>query len=404
MRTQSIITFLGLLMVSLPGRAQLKADEGGVCIKGGTDFSVDGLILIPDNDLVVKSLILSRDNISTAWPQFSSVKRRYRLSVPVVFSGKIGMNFTDTELNGNSPEALALAYSEIVSAGSFKDYSLYQAGVINLEKRTISGSFSEGIHLAGLTAVTPGITIPPVNASPGTSICEGSSLTLSTVQAASWQWYHNGTVIPGGNRQDLVVSEAGDYTVLATFANGVKSVSDQINVSVESIPEVSVSCDKGEKLSLGDKAILTVSGGKSYTWVDEEGILSGQTASSITVRPSKTTTYKVLVGNGSSCKVVKSFSVKVEEDYKTLIPNNFLTPNGDGANDTWIINNIDMYPNNEVEVFDRAGRVVYYQTGYKNNWDGSLNGKQLAEDTYYFVLIVNSGKKKISGYISIVKE
>ncbi|WP_438894631.1 gliding motility-associated C-terminal domain-containing protein, partial [Bacillus cereus group sp. BC328] len=53
---------------------------------------------------------------------------------------------------------------------------------------------------------------------------------------------------------------------------------------------------------------------------------------------------------------------------------NILSPNGDGYNDKWIVDNIDFYPNNEVKIFDKAGRILYNKKGYDNSWDGTLDG------------------------------
>jgi hypothetical protein len=41
---------------------------------------------------------------------------------------------------------------------------------------------------------------------------------------------------------------------------------------------------------------------------------------------------------------------------------------------------------------------------YTNDWKGTLNGVQLAEDTYYYVLYFgDTTKGQIKGYVSIVK-
>lgn len=90
--------------------------------------------------------------------------------------------------------------------------------------------------------------------------------------------------------------------------------------------------------------------------------------------------------------------------YSDLIANNMITPNGDGVNDTWIVKNIHLYPNNELKIYDREGRLVYETIGYNNTWDGLFNGNPLPEDTYYYVLFLDSGKDKRTGFISIVRE
>lgn len=94
----------------------------------------------------------------------------------------------------------------------------------------------------------------------------------------------------------------------------------------------------------------------------------------------------------------------VVSPYVDLIANNMITPNGDGVNDTWVVKNIKLYPNNELKIFDREGRVVFSVFGYDNSWDGMFNGNPLKEDTYYYILTIDSGKSRKTGFISIVKE
>jgi gliding motility-associated-like protein len=85
---------------------------------------------------------------------------------------------------------------------------------------------------------------------------------------------------------------------------------------------------------------------------------------------------------------------------------NLLSPNGDGVNDVFKIDNLDMYPNNEVKIFDRAGRLLYSKKDYskEGEWTGMLNGLPLAEDTYYYVVDFGKGNPKYKGYITIVRE
>lgn len=48
-----------------------------------------------------------------------------------------------------------------------------------------------------------------------------------------------------------------------------------------------------------------------------------------------------------------------------------ITPNGDGINDTWVIYNIENFPNNEIRVYNRWGKEVFAARNYKNDWDGT---------------------------------
>jgi gliding motility-associated-like protein len=83
---------------------------------------------------------------------------------------------------------------------------------------------------------------------------------------------------------------------------------------------------------------------------------------------------------------------------------NILTSNGDGKNDVWVIKDLDRYPENELTVFDRAGRVVYQKVNYKNDWAGDISGLPLSQDTYYYILkLKKDGQTSIKkGFITIL--
>ena len=83
---------------------------------------------------------------------------------------------------------------------------------------------------------------------------------------------------------------------------------------------------------------------------------------------------------------------------------NLLTPNGDGKNDTWVIKDVELYPDNTVKIFDRAGRMLWNAKGYDNSWNGTLNGSPLEEGTYFYILNLGINKRTQRGYITIVRE
>lgn len=87
-----------------------------------------------------------------------------------------------------------------------------------------------------------------------------------------------------------------------------------------------------------------------------------------------------------------------------IVANNILSPNGDGKNDTWVIKDIDRYPDNEVTVFDKSGRVVFQTKNYQNNWAGNFSGVMLAEDTYYYTIKLKKNGKigMVRGFITIL--
>ncbi|NOR87782.1 MAG: T9SS type B sorting domain-containing protein, partial [Bacteroidales bacterium] len=86
---------------------------------------------------------------------------------------------------------------------------------------------------------------------------------------------------------------------------------------------------------------------------------------------------------------------------------NGLTPNGDGQNDTWFIENIDLYPENDVLIFNRWGDVIIELKNYDNIktfWDGKNKYEEyLPDGTYYYVIRISvEGQEKVfSGWLYV---
>jgi len=94
------------------------------------------------------------------------------------------------------------------------------------------------------------------------------------------------------------------------------------------------------------------------------------------------------------------------EDSATIAPSclkiyNEFSPNDDGQNDTFYIDCITQYPDNQLEIFNRWGNLVYFKKGYDNTWDGKADGsaKTLPEGTYFYILDLGDGSPKTSGWL-----
>ncbi|MEZ4983040.1 MAG: gliding motility-associated C-terminal domain-containing protein [Saprospiraceae bacterium] len=79
---------------------------------------------------------------------------------------------------------------------------------------------------------------------------------------------------------------------------------------------------------------------------------------------------------------------------------NGFSPDGDGENDTFVINGIEDYPDNLVRVYNRWGNLVFEKKGYRGTWDGTWEGKDLPDGTYYYLIDLGDGKL-FSGFLQI---
>lgn len=82
---------------------------------------------------------------------------------------------------------------------------------------------------------------------------------------------------------------------------------------------------------------------------------------------------------------------------------NQFSPNGDGTNDVLVINCIENYPNNTLEIFDRYGNQVYKAVRYDNSWNGTGKSGDLPKGTYYYILNLGDGSPIEKGWIQIIR-
>ncbi|MUU77742.1 DUF7507 domain-containing protein, partial [Winogradskyella endarachnes] len=87
---------------------------------------------------------------------------------------------------------------------------------------------------------------------------------------------------------------------------------------------------------------------------------------------------------------------------------NEFSPDGDGVNETFVIDCIERFPDNKLEVYNRWGNIVYSAKGYLNDWKGTSNGRavinqsdDLPVGTYYYVLDLGDGSDPRVGWLYI---
>lgn len=79
----------------------------------------------------------------------------------------------------------------------------------------------------------------------------------------------------------------------------------------------------------------------------------------------------------------------VTNEIEQLIPN-AISPNGDGQNDVWKLNFIDLVnPQAEIIIVNRWGQTVFQSIGYSQPWDAIYDGKSLPEGTYFYIIKIS---------------
>ncbi len=94
----------------------------------------------------------------------------------------------------------------------------------------------------------------------------------------------------------------------------------------------------------------------------------------------------------SAAIIVKVFPFQTENPLPDI-----LTPNGDGMNDEWIVDELlihpEKYPENRLTIYNRWGNQVFHAKPYFNDWAGTnQKGQSLPESTYYYILHLDVGE------------
>lgn len=216
------------------------------------------------------------------------------------------------------------------------------------------------------------------------AICKGSETTLTpTGDANTYQWSTNATT------QTIDVSEAGLYSVTYTSTDGC-NITEQFNVSVSNPPTnifINTTDFSGSNNSI--TVIVTDLGNFEYS-LDGINYQYSNVFTGLAIG-----TYTVYIRDLGGCGIVTLTTYIL--DYPR-----FVTPNGDGFNDTWRIPNLSkLDPNAVIQIFDRYGKLLY-QMEPQFSWDGTRKGKTMPASDYWFLVKFTNGKE-LRGHFSLFR-
>ncbi len=282
-------------------------------------------------------------------------------------------------------------FSGTVSKATLTYTATPASRVFGLANPTITGTVTGFVGTDTQASATTGTlsftTTATTSSAPGTYPVTGTGLSATNytfVQAAANSTAFTVTASTNASLASLTVSNG---TLAPTFATATKTYTDTVTNSITSITITPTVADVS--------ATITVNG---------TAVTSGSASSAIALTTGSNTITIVVTAQDGTTKLTYTLTVvRAAIVQTTVIANNFISPNGDGKNDTWVVSNLQSYPNNMVTIFDRAGRTLYTKKGYTNTWDGTYQGSPLNEDTYYYVIDLGNGTSAIKGFITLVR-
>ena len=192
------------------------------------------------------------------------------------------------------------------------------------------------------------------------------------------------------------------FYATVTSSNGCQSFPDSIAILLVDVSNLSAGADV--EICTGSEVELNATGGLIYLW-DSDNTIND---SSVIVSPTFPTTYFVTITDINGCIVEDSVNVGILPASECNIEiYTAFSPNGDGDNDTWIIDGIEGYKENIVYFYNRWGDLVSKIENYDNDqnvWNGKnqFTGQNVSTGTYYYI-VEAGGTQARNGWVQIVK-
>lgn len=237
-------------------------------------------------------------------------------------------------------------------------------------------------------------------------LCQGESDTLSIIDHTNLvtevDWYFDNQFLKTDHQHVIdATSSAGEYFVIGSnghcidTSNTVQVKFIDLHLTVKAEPQIIA---EGESTHLS-----TQSNVDSIRWSsdDFEGLPNWSTKA-FDVRPLESTNFLV-VGTIGNCEISDEIWVKVIKPFQVPY---FFSPNDDGDNDEWIIDNLESYDNYSIYIYNRWGNLVKKYENEYSPWKGDNDKKEkLPDGTYFYIIEAEYDSKVVSitGHVTILK-
>ena len=346
-------------------------------------------------------------------------------------------DFTTTSTNGTGAEALTLGYSweieepspstTIVATGSSNSLSHTFASVGAWKVRLLT-EYTDGI---GCNVLEKTITVsadPAYTLSQSTvTKCFSDQTTISLTGASvgngdTWTWDD----IDATTDADLVTDVAGTYTATYTTNTGCETTTGSVVItdfdgigvtateSTFKVSELAQTTVRRDTIIFAEdqtSVTLTAANSMTFTWTSAKpngdpttsSDIDNPAVATVVVKPSAPTIIVTVSGQTlDGC----TESTEIVITSGSFTPRKSFSPNGDGINDLWTINNSRNLDGCTVYIIDGRGATVLEATSPFIDdivWDGNYNGNPAPDGVYYFVMKCADSEESQTGSILLAR-
>ncbi|MBR5971212.1 MAG: T9SS type B sorting domain-containing protein [Paludibacteraceae bacterium] len=228
-------------------------------------------------------------------------------------------------------------------------------------------------------------------------ICEGdqAKVDASSYEASVYLWTANGDTI--GRSATIVVRPKETTVYNVEMSRGVCTATDEYELQVTSLPVIT----SVDSVGIRDREIVMEPGkgtGTFYYWVDTES----SKATDNLVYNLTFAKHVAFVRDENGCQTSYPFEVLAPP---VIIPE-FFTPNGDGVNDTWVVEVLrEVYTDAKVQIYDRFGKLMTeYLGGESEGWDGLYKGVPMPSTDYWYLIDIEEIDRQYSGHFTLIRQ
>jgi gliding motility-associated-like protein len=255
--------------------------------------------------------------------------------------------------------------------------------------------------------------LPPTVINSNPSYCTTDNPTVANLDinltaTGTITWYTDATLAIVLASTDALI-DGEDYFATQTGGSGCpSSIGVQVDVTINDTPtptlnDPSLTYCINDGPTINDLTLNITEYDASLSnlvWYD--AATGGNTITDTSTLSSNTNYYAVLVDPVTGCE--SSIRLDVLPDLtdcgKLVIPDGF-SPNDDGTNDTFDIDNLNvLYPNFVMEIYNRYGNLIYKgntstpRFNGKSNQSGTVGSGDLPVGVYFYIFNYNDGINK----------
>jgi gliding motility-associated-like protein len=277
-------------------------------------------------------------------------------------------------------EANNLDYQYKWSNGSVgPEVLLYKSGSYTL---TVTNAFACSRELPVQVEVVQPVVISTVSTE--VFVCDGDAIDLSVQGANEYLW--------SSLEDPLFAEDQSSINFRPTTLTNFRVVgqnqcfADTLEIRVDIYQNQFLLVDT--QLIEGSPLHLFIPGARETSWTGDFFIDCVACDDPI-VRPTEQGQMFVSFTDQNSCLWQDTIEVEVIP-LQDILPKlmNIITPNQDGKNDVLAFDGLETFSEVRLEVFNQEGNRLYESKEYDNSWGGTINGADLPEGIYFYLIEV----------------